>query len=66
MSSAKAPPRIVRRPWYNVRFGRPKEMRAVEPAISQMAKQEPGLSDTSYALVFAKLPKRVQREIAGR
>lgn len=41
-------------------------MRAVEPAISQMAKQEPGLSDTSYALVFAKLSKRVQREIAGR
>ena len=35
----------------------------MEPAISQMAKQEPGLSDTSYALVFAKLPKRVQREI---
>lgn len=38
----------------------------MEPAISQMAKQEPGLSDTSYGLVFAKLPKRIQREIAER
>lgn len=37
----------------------------MEPATSQIAKQALGLSDTSYELVFDKLPKRVQREIAG-
>ena len=38
----------------------------MKPATSQMAKQALGLSDTSYYLVFAKLPKRAQREVAGR
>lgn len=41
-------------------------MEPATPLPQIMAKQALGLSDTSYCLVFAKLPKRVQREIAGR
>lgn len=37
----------------------------MELATSQMAKQELGLSVTSHGLVFAKLPKRAQQEVAG-